>query len=347
MVDRAHRPDVTSSVSNTGGGNGPISDSRVGTTSSAVTAWWTRSAGRDGERPPGPHGRPGRLPEVGGHQERSTRTSCRTSRSSRCSSTRRASPRISHPNVATVFEVGQHERTYWIAMEYLHGEPLRGHAPHRGDGRTDAAGDRVPRHRRRGRGAPLGARARGEERRAAPGRAPGRDAPQPVRHLRRHDQGRRLRDRQVRLAHVEHARGHPEGQARVHVPEQVHGEALDRRTDIFALGVVLWELTTGQRLFRMESDLDTLAKVQECAVPRPSSLVRGYPIDLEKIVMKTLAKNRGERFRPRASCRAPSSRCSCGAAHSSSRATRSPRTPSRSSPSASRSAKRTHGGPPR
>ena len=39
----------------------------------------------------------------------------------------------------------------------------------------------------------------------------------------------------------------------------------------FALGVVLWELTTGQRLFRMESDLDTLAKVQECNVARPST----------------------------------------------------------------------------
>ena len=68
-------------------------------------------------------------------------------------------------------------------------------------------------------------------------------------------------------------------------------------TDVFALGVVLWELTTGQRLFRMESDLDTLAKVQECNVTRPSTLVRGYPLDLEKIVMKALSKNRGERFK--------------------------------------------------
>src|SRR5271155_2667596 len=80
-------------------------------------------------------------------------------------------------------------------------------------------------------------------------------------------------------------------------PEQVGGEAIDRRTDIFALGVVLWELTTGQRLFRMDSDLDTLAKVQECNIAKPSSIIRGYPIDLEKIVMKALAKNRGERFK--------------------------------------------------
>ena len=109
-------------------------------------------------------------------------------------------------------------------------------------------------------------------------------------------------------------------------PEQVAGEPIDRRTDVFALGVVLWELTTGQRLFRMENDLDTLAKVQECNVPRPSSIVRGYPIDLEKIVTKALAKTKNERYRtarwvlPRAA-----DRSSCGAA-SSSRATRSPRT---------------------
>src|SRR5262249_46097950 len=62
-------------------------------------------------------------------------------------------------------------------------------------------------------------------------------------------------------------------------------------------GVVLWELTTGQRLFRMESDLDTLAKVQECNVPRPSTIIRGYPLDLEKIVLKALAKNKGERYK--------------------------------------------------
>ena len=80
-------------------------------------------------------------------------------------------------------------------------------------------------------------------------------------------------------------------------PEQVAGESVDRRTDVFALGVVLWELTTGQRLFRMDNDVDTLAKVRECKIPRPSAIVRGYPIDLEKIVMKMLARDKNERYR--------------------------------------------------
>ena len=79
-------------------------------------------------------------------------------------------------------------------------------------------------------------------------------------------------------------------------PEQVAGESIDRRTDIFALGVVLWEMTTGQRLFRMDSDLDTLARVQECNIPRPSSIVRGYPLDLEQVLMQALAKDRNARF---------------------------------------------------
>ncbi|HEU4536003.1 MAG TPA: protein kinase, partial [Polyangiaceae bacterium] len=79
-------------------------------------------------------------------------------------------------------------------------------------------------------------------------------------------------------------------------PEQVRGQEIDRRTDIFALGVVLWELTTGQRLFRMDSDLETLEKVQACQVQPPSTLVDGYPSDLEAIALKALAKDREKRF---------------------------------------------------
>ncbi|KYF66224.1 hypothetical protein BE15_35135 [Sorangium cellulosum] len=65
---------------------------------------------------------------------------------------------------------------------------------------------------------------------------------------------------------------------------------------MFALGVVLWELTTNQRLFRMDTDLDTLEKVQACVVPPPSTIVPDYPIELESVVMKALAKHRHDRF---------------------------------------------------
>jgi eukaryotic-like serine/threonine-protein kinase len=79
-------------------------------------------------------------------------------------------------------------------------------------------------------------------------------------------------------------------------PEQVRAKEVDRGTDIFALGVVLWELTTGNRLFRRESDLETLEKVQACIVPPPSHFVPDYPVELESIVMKALAKDRRARF---------------------------------------------------
>jgi serine/threonine protein kinase len=78
-------------------------------------------------------------------------------------------------------------------------------------------------------------------------------------------------------------------------PEQVRSQPLDRRSDVFALGVVLWELTTGRRLFKRDNDFDTLKVILEQDAPRPSSVVSGYPPELEAIVMKALRRPRGER----------------------------------------------------
>src|SRR5262249_9978632 len=61
-------------------------------------------------------------------------------------------------------------------------------------------------------------------------------------------------------------------------------------------GVVLWEVTTNQRLFRMDTDLDTLEKVQACIVTPPSTIVPGYPPSLEAVVMKALSKRKQDRY---------------------------------------------------
>ena len=54
-------------------------------------------------------------------------------------------------------------------------------------------------------------------------------------------------------------------------PEQARGEAVDARTDLFALGIVLWELLTGGRLFQGDSDLAVLRSVQTSViVPLPA-----------------------------------------------------------------------------
>ncbi len=87
-------------------------------------------------------------------------------------------------------------------------------------------------------------------------------------------------------------------------PEQARGEVIDRRTDLFALGVVLYELTTGRRLFKHEDPKQALKLVTEGSFPRPSELVPGYPATLEAVVMKALAKSASQRFQTAAHFRA-------------------------------------------
>ncbi len=79
-------------------------------------------------------------------------------------------------------------------------------------------------------------------------------------------------------------------------PEQALGHTADHRTDIFALGIVLYEMTTLRRLFKKENEIKTLKAVISCEVPLPSTLIPHYPKGLENIVMKALAKKRDERF---------------------------------------------------
>ena len=78
-------------------------------------------------------------------------------------------------------------------------------------------------------------------------------------------------------------------------PEQVRGRPLDKRADVFALGVVLYELTTGTRLFR-GSDVQVMTQVVEEDAPPPSTRVPGYPADLEEIVLAALQRDRSHRI---------------------------------------------------
>jgi len=79
-------------------------------------------------------------------------------------------------------------------------------------------------------------------------------------------------------------------------PEQCRGDSLDRRSDVFSLGIVLYELTTGRRLFARKSDLATMKAICEERIVRPSRIVPGYPKRLEDIVMRSLTRLREERF---------------------------------------------------
>ena len=78
-------------------------------------------------------------------------------------------------------------------------------------------------------------------------------------------------------------------------PEQARGKPLDGRSDLFALGVCLWEMLTGKRLFVGESDFETLNNVLKAEVPAPSNLNPDVPKELDAIVLKALARDRDNR----------------------------------------------------
>jgi eukaryotic-like serine/threonine-protein kinase len=79
-------------------------------------------------------------------------------------------------------------------------------------------------------------------------------------------------------------------------PEQALGKPLDHRSDIFSLAVVLYEVSTGRRLWKRGPPLQMIANVVRAEVPRPTQLVPGYPLPLEKILLKALAKDPRERY---------------------------------------------------
>ena len=74
-------------------------------------------------------------------------------------------------------------------------------------------------------------------------------------------------------------------------PEQAEGKPLDRRSDVFALGVVLYELLAGARLFQGDSDIETLEKVRNPKIPELNAKDTHIPAALEVIVRKALARD--------------------------------------------------------
>ena len=79
-------------------------------------------------------------------------------------------------------------------------------------------------------------------------------------------------------------------------PEQVRGHHIDHRSDIFSLGIVLYEMLTLERLFRGESDFDTLEKIRKVEISPPSLYNPNIPDQLEEIVLKALSKDPDDRF---------------------------------------------------
>jgi serine/threonine-protein kinase len=205
--------------------------------------------------------------------------------------------RLDHPNIARINEFGVENGVHYIEMEYVAGEDMR-----RIEKRAAAVG----------KGIPIGVIIRiiadaaagldfahkARDTKGTPLNLVHRDvSPQNV--LVGFDGSVKLIDFGVAKAagRAQHtATGILKGKFPYMSPEQATGEDLDARSDVFALGIVLWEQLTGRRLFKGENDMATQRLVRACQVPAPSSVEPSVPAGLDPITLKALAKNREDRF---------------------------------------------------
>jgi eukaryotic-like serine/threonine-protein kinase len=91
--------------------------------------------------------------------------------------------------------------------------------------------------------------------------------------------------------------GQLKGKLAYMAPEQVRGEPLTRRTDIYGASVVLWEVLTGLRLFHAENEAHVLSNVLSAAVPEPSSIAPELPRALDRVVLRGLDRDPARRYR--------------------------------------------------
>src|SRR6185436_6884533 len=79
-------------------------------------------------------------------------------------------------------------------------------------------------------------------------------------------------------------------------PEAAQGLSVDARTDVFAVGIILWEMLAGRRLFLGDSDIETVRMVQKAEIPSLRQINPKVPADLERILLKGLAVDPAKRY---------------------------------------------------
>jgi eukaryotic-like serine/threonine-protein kinase len=204
---------------------------------------------------------------------------------------------IRHPNVVNVYDVGEHEGVMWMSMEWVEGESL--HTVIAEAGKRRAIPPEMAVRIIADAAAGLHAAHELKDENGVPRGVVHRDI-SPHNILIGTNGVVKLVDFGVarsvgRVSEATRA-GQLKGKFGYMSPEQARGKAIDRRSDLFALGIVLFELTTSRRLFRGESDIETLKLVISSRIPRPSSFDPQYPADLERIVMKALERDPALRY---------------------------------------------------
>jgi Tol biopolymer transport system component len=99
------------------------------------------------------------------------------------------------------------------------------------------------------------------------------------------------------------SRHHVIGTAAYMSPEQAEGRPVDARSDIFSLGVVLYEMATGARPFRGDSAISVISSILKDTPPDPASVNPAVPHDLDRIIRRCLAKDPARRFQSAADLR--------------------------------------------
>ena len=204
---------------------------------------------------------------------------------------------LNHQNIAQVYEVDEADGNLFITMEYVHGENLRTILE-----MTLRKGWTIPielavmivssaaaglhhAHERKGKaGQPLNIVHRDVS---------------PANIMVGYDGSVKLLDFGIAKAEERSTKtqqGTIKGKYGYMSPEQCRGKPIDRRSDIFALGIVLYEITTLRRAFRGNDDFDTMKRIVNGDLVPPSVAVPGYPRELEAIVLTAMARDPEYRF---------------------------------------------------
>jgi serine/threonine protein kinase len=209
----------------------------------------------------------------------------------------RVAASLDHANIAHVHDIGETGGSTFFTMEYLHGEDLR-----------HIVRDLAPRQERLplehtmeiAMGAAAGLHF-AHEKRGTEGRSLGivHCDVSPANIVVTYDGGVKVVDFGIAKLGADRElsqRYALKGKLAYMSPEQMHNQPMDRRSDIFSLGIVLYEITTGTRLFKGTTEVQTMKAVLDGVVPPPSSVLPGYPPALERIVLRALAQEPKDRY---------------------------------------------------
>jgi len=209
----------------------------------------------------------------------------------------RISGQLSHPNIGQIFEMGEYRGAHFISMEYVWGKDLL-----QIQNRYRRLKKEVPLemvvHISRSICEALNHAHRQKDQKDNPLHIIHRDvSPQNI--LVSYDGEIKLIDFGIAKARSRSSKtqaGVLKGKFGYMSPEQVRALPLDRRSDIFAIGTILYELSTGERLFSGDSDFAVLEKVRIAEVQAPSKINARVPSDLEAIILRALHRDPNRRF---------------------------------------------------